>query len=100
MSKCHSTGTTANVEGRNNRNMESGQHQYSCPWNGDVHIYTIRGQLCNSIFFKRYNRWQRLTNFSNDSQFILPEYHSAGATANIDGRNNRNIEPGQHQYIC
>jgi hypothetical protein len=81
--------------------MEPGQHQYICPWNRDLHIYTIiRGQLRNSGFFKHYNRWQHLTNFSNDSQFILPEFRSAGATANIEGRSYRNMESSQHQYIC
>ena len=59
----------------------------------------IRGQLCNSGFFKHYHRWQHLTKFSNYSQFILPEFHSAGATSNIEGRGNRNMESGQHQYI-
>ena len=81
--------------------MESGKHQYICPWNSDLQIYTfIRGQLRNSGFFKHYNRWQHLTNFSNHSKFILPEYRSAGAALNLEGRNNRNMESGQHQYIC
>jgi hypothetical protein len=101
LSKFHTAGATANIEGRNCRNMESGQHQYICHWNCVLHIYTIiRGQLLNSGFLNRHNRWQHLTNFSNNSRFILPEYHSASATANIEGRNCRNMESGQHQYIC
>jgi len=101
MSKFHTAGATANVEGRNCRNMEPGHHQYIYSWNCDLHIYTIiRGQLRNSGFFKHYNRQQHLTNFSNNSRFILPEYHSAGATGNVEGRNCRNMESGQHQYIC
>ena len=80
--------------------MEPGQHQYIFPWNGDLHIYTIiRGQLRNTGFFKRYHRWQYLTHFSNNSPFILPEYHSAGTTGYIYGRNCWNMEPNQHQYI-
>src|SRR5664279_6598359 len=81
--------------------MESGQHQYIFPRCCYLHIYAIiYGQLRNSGFFKCYNHNQDLTNFSNDCNSILPEYHSTGATINIEGRNNRNMESGQHQYIC
>ena len=38
------------------RNMESGQHQYICPWNFDLHIYTNCGYLFKSGFFKHHNR--------------------------------------------
>ena len=95
----HSAGATNNIEGRNNRNMESGQHQHICPWNCELHIYTIGGQLLDSGFFKRYNRWQHHANFYNYCKFILPEYHSTGVAANIEGRNIRNMESGQYQYI-
>jgi hypothetical protein len=100
LSKFHSAGVTVNIEGRSNRDMESGQHQYICHWNCDLHIYTIREQLRNAGFYKHHNRWQHLTRFSNNSQFILPEFHGAAATTNIEGRNNRNLESGQYQYIC
>jgi hypothetical protein len=64
--------------------MESGQHQYIYHWNLGLQIYTIRGQLRNSGFFKHYSRWQHYANFSNNYKFILPEYHSAAPAANVD----------------
>jgi hypothetical protein len=98
--ECHSAGTPFNVEGRNYRNLESGQHQYVCPWNCDLYIYTDRGRLLDSGFFEHYNRWKCLTDFSNHSKFILPECDSAGTTTGVEGRSCRNMEPGQHQYVC
>jgi hypothetical protein len=47
----HRAGTPFNIEGRNNRNMESVKHQYDCPWNDDLYIYAIRGQLRDAGFF-------------------------------------------------
>ena len=84
----HGAAATDNIEGRNNRNMESGQYQYICPWNCDLHIYTIRGQLCDSGFFKRYHRWQHLTNFhaipdplcQNSTAPVLPPTSKEGIT--------------------
>jgi hypothetical protein len=88
LSKFDPSGTTANIKGRNNRNLEPGQHQYICPWNCDLHIYTnISGPLRNSGFFKHYNREQHLTNFYNNSKFILSECHSPGAAAYVERRN-------------
>jgi len=50
-------------------------------------------------FFKYYNRWHCFTDISNHSKFILPEYHSTGTPFNVEGRNSRNMESDQHQYI-
>jgi hypothetical protein len=85
LSEFNASGIAAGIEGRNCRNMESGQHKYICPWNGDLPVYAINlGHLRNSVFFKRHNRWQHLTNFYNNSKFILPEYHSAGTASNVE----------------
>ena len=80
--------------------MESCQYQYICSWNGDLHIYTSRGQLRNTGFFEHYNRWRCIANFSNHWKFILPKFHTAGTPSDFKGRNYRNMESGQHQYIC
>ena len=81
--------------------MESVNDKYICSRNDDLYIYTyIRGHLRKSCFFKYYNRQQHYANFSNSYKFILPEYLSSCAAANIGGRNNRYMEPGQYQHVC
>ena len=94
LSKFDASHIAINFKGRNCRNMESCQYQYICSWNGDLHIYTSRGQLRNSGFFKHYNRWHSHTYFSNHCKFILPKFHTAGTPSNIEGRNYRNMESG------
>ncbi len=101
MSKFNASGIAANIEGRNCRNLESGQHHYIRSWNYDLHIYTvIRWQLLNSGFLKRYRREQYITHISICRNFLLPECDGARAAANIEGRSCRNLESCHDQFIC
>jgi hypothetical protein len=100
VSEFDASGTATNFEGRNCRNMEPGQHQYSCSWYDIIYIYASRGQLCKSGYFKNYHRRQHPAHLSNHSQFILSECHGASAPGDIERRNYRNMESGEHQHFC
>src|SRR5450755_4028803 len=99
VSELYSSCFACNFQGRNQRNLEPGSDQHGNCRNNQLYIYSNHQRsMCCSLNIKCYDHCTGCTNFQWD-RTTLSKRNGTCTSCHIEGRDQRNLEPGGDQYI-
>src|SRR5450432_548066 len=99
VSELYSSCFACNFQGRNQRNLEPVDNKYRNYWNNQLYIYSNHQRsMCCSLNTRCYDHCTGCTNFQWD-RTTLSKRNGTCTSCHIEGRDQRNLEPGGDQYI-